>query len=259
MKRHPYFYGYGHKDDGFIQSVTPRQCRSHQQRTHQRFTSRPSTPQRTYKELKNSVFSGSQDHFSFRKVVGRHGALIAELGEILHSASNDQNGAMKMQAALQQLYKRLAELNATWIRLICVPDDSVYEGRPGEDVYRNTVAGMIEIFSNRLVAMLTDKENECMRDPPFHKLIDKEAQFFCKLSTSNNNNENGKRIFSMRLNPEKAYKETRDQLLKYVECLERAWETIQKHGTGNESHFVTAADCISSGMALGSWLDAIVK
>ena len=206
---------------------------------------RPSTPSKNLKELRNSVFSGSEDHFSFRKVVGRHGALIAELGAILHSASKRPDGAFKMQGALQALYQRLAKLNARWIGLICVPDNSIYGGSEREIAYRNTVAGMIDIFSNRLISMLTDKDGEVDRDPPFSELLDKEARFFCALGGQERQ--------------EKAYYETRRQLAQYVVCLERAWNTIRENGVDTEGHYITAADCITAGMAVGAWLDEVVK
>lgn len=206
---------------------------------------RPSTPARTLKELRSSVFSGSQDHFSFRKVVGRHGALIAELGAILHKSANHPNGAFVMQAALQQLYQRLAKLNAMWIRLICVPDDSIFGGTERETTYRNTVAGMIDIFSNRIISMLTDKEGEMDRDPPFGELLNTEARFFCTLSKKGRKKD--------------AYNETHKQLVQYVVCLERAWDAIKESGVDTESHYVTAADCITAGMGLGAWLDSVVK
>ena len=209
---------------------------------------RPSTPARNLKELRNSVFSASQDHFSFRKVCGRHGALIAELGGILHKAANTPEGAFKMQAALQHLYQRLAKLNAVWIQLICIPDDSVFGGTEREMAYRNTVAGMIEIFSNRLISMLSDKEGEADREPPFGELLNTEARFFCTLSKGKG-----------RGRKENAYRETQQQLVQYVVCLERAWETIRKDGVDTESHYVTAADCITAGMGLGAWLDTVIK
>jgi hypothetical protein len=204
-----------------------------------RIVSRPSTPSTTFRELKRAVFNGSHDHFSFRKVVGRHGAIMTELGQLLHSGE-----APISQASLYAVYQKLAKLNAMWIRLICIPDDSIYAGTQEEDKYRETVSGMIDLFTNRLVSMLTDKDGEPNRHPPFDELLDTQSRFFCMLSSGRGDAH---------------FTETRNQLCTYVRCLGQAWDTLAERGGNNDAHYVTSSDCIAAAMSLGSWLDTIIK
>lgn len=204
-----------------------------------RAVSRPSTPSTTFRELRRAVFNGTHDHFSFRKVVGRHGAIMTELGQLLHSSSPPS------QASLYTVYQKLAKLNAMWIRLICVPDDSVYGGTHEEDKYRETVSGMIDLFTGRLLGMLTDKDGEPNRHPPFDELMDAQSRFFCMLSAAGRGDAH--------------FTETRNQLCTYVSCLRRAWDTLEARGANNDAHYVTSSDCIAAAMSLGSWLDTIIK
>jgi len=201
---------------------------------------RPSTPDVHLRDLRRTVFANSQDYYTFRKVVGRHGALMASLGEIVHAATRDKEGAKSSQITLCHVYQELWKLNAVWIRVICAPDDSIYAGTESENKYRDTVTRVIENFTNRLVGMLT---NEFDEDSAFDDAMGIQSKFFCTLSEK----------------PDAYLMETNAQLRAYVNCLTRAWDTINTHGAGTNAHHVTSGDCIAAAMSLGAWLDFIIK
>lgn len=104
-------------------------------------------------------------------------------------------------------------------------------------MHYETIAEVISVFTERLVALVMDPDGEPGRIPPFSQLVEHYARV-CGGSSP------------------KTCAKTQTLLTNYVHTIQTMWNTSPPP---HQHWYVAAHNCMAAGEALGYWLDHLIN
>ena len=173
----------------------------------------------TYKRTFDKVMRGRYVRNRFTQIIGEHAIRMCEL------AHADRNESKK---GLLQTGGHVARLNDEWIQLVCLGEQIGSE-------FHTVTGNLVVSYSEAIGDFVFDRTYHPER---IDALIDMEAGFYSKLS------EKVDRLDDMKA-----------QWVDYTHSILSMVRAIDANGADSDSFYLSAANCIQSGVLLGTWLD----